>query len=212
VAQVVLNRVRHPAYPNSVCGVVFQGSQRSTGCQFSFTCDGSMRRRPEPSALDRARRIASDALSGSVFEPVGLATHYHTTAVRPWWAASLNRAITVGSHIFYRWRGAWGHPMAFKDRYVGGEPGAASSTVTVGDDGAEVVINKGPVVRVAALVEGVKVNIHRARPSALDGQGDTGVKVHRGSAQADAAPAVAVHVGEPPALATAPAEQDVAAE
>ena len=81
VAQVVLNRVAHPAWPNTVCGVVYQGSER-TGCQFSFACDGSMARRPMAVFWDRARRVAADALAGYVYAPVGLATHYHTSAVR----------------------------------------------------------------------------------------------------------------------------------
>ena len=102
VAQVVLNRVRHPAYPNNVCGVVFQGSERVTGCQFSFTCDGSMYRAIEPGAWDRAQGIARAALSGSVYRPVGLALNYHTTAIRPYWAPSLVRQAVVGAHIFYR--------------------------------------------------------------------------------------------------------------
>ena len=103
VAQVVLNRVRHPSYPNSVCGVVFQGSQRSTGCQFSFTCDGSMYRSSiEPLAWERAQRIAAAALSGNVYRPVGLALNYHTTAIRPYWAPSLARQAVIGDHIFYR--------------------------------------------------------------------------------------------------------------
>src|SRR3954467_15685293 len=88
VAQVVLNRVRHPAFPKSVCGVVYQGSNRATGCQFSFTCDGSLNRPRQPSAWSRAARIASDALSGYVFPTVGVATHYHTNAIHPWWADS----------------------------------------------------------------------------------------------------------------------------
>jgi spore germination cell wall hydrolase CwlJ-like protein len=115
VAQVVLNRARHPAFPNSVCGVVYQGSQRRTGCQFSFTCDGSMRRGVRnASGWETARQIASAALAGFVYSPVGLATHYHTTAIRPWWAPSLTRAITVGAHIFYRWPGRWGNPTSFR--------------------------------------------------------------------------------------------------
>jgi hypothetical protein len=102
VAQVVLNRVRHPAYPNSVCGVVFQGSERSTGCQFTFTCDGSMNAGVEPYAWERARRIAEAALRGDVYRPVGLATNYHTTAIHPYWAPSLVPQVVVGAHIFYR--------------------------------------------------------------------------------------------------------------
>jgi hypothetical protein len=121
VAQVVLNRVRHPAFPSSICGVVYQGSQRRTGCQFSFTCDGSLRARRDPAAWARARQVAATALAGSVYGPVGVATHYHTTAIRPWWAPSLRRAVTVGSHIFYRWRGDWGDPKSFRRPYLAAE-------------------------------------------------------------------------------------------
>ncbi len=101
VAQVVLNRVRHPAYPNTVCGVVYQGSERTTGCQFSFTCTGVMGPIMDGAAWDRARRIAAAALRGSVFRPVGLAVNYHTTAIHPYWAPSLVVQTTVGAHIFY---------------------------------------------------------------------------------------------------------------
>jgi hypothetical protein len=121
VAQVVLNRVRHPAFPNSVCGVVYQGSRRSTGCQFSFTCDGSLHGALDRAAWLKARRVATTALAGSVYGPVGLATHYHTTAIRPWWAAAMRPAVTVGSHIFYRWRGEWGDPKSFRRPYLAGE-------------------------------------------------------------------------------------------
>ena len=75
VAQVVLNRVRHPAYPNTVCGVVYQGAERTTGCQFSFTCTGVMGPIMEHAAWDRSRRIAIQALRGRVFRPVGHAVN-----------------------------------------------------------------------------------------------------------------------------------------
>lgn len=101
VAQVVLNRVRHPAYPNTVCGVVYQGSHRTTGCQFSFTCTGVMGPIGEPAAWNRARQIANAALRGQVYRPVGLAVNYHTTAINPYWASSLRTQTTVGAHIFY---------------------------------------------------------------------------------------------------------------
>jgi spore germination cell wall hydrolase CwlJ-like protein len=122
VAQVVLNRVRHPTYPNSVCGVVYQGSERSTGCQFSFTCDGTLARVPSIAGWARARRIAAAALSGSVYAPVGYSTHYHTYQVLPYWAASLAKTAVIGAHIFYRWNGGWGTPAAFRQRYAGAEP------------------------------------------------------------------------------------------
>ncbi len=135
VAQVVLNRVSHPSYPNSVCGVVFQGSQRRTGCQFSFTCDGSMRRTPSAGAWARAQQHARRALTGSVFEPVGLATHYHTVWIYPYWAPSLDHIGTIGAHRFYRWKGKAGKPAAFRARYAGLEPSAARNTRLAGMDG-----------------------------------------------------------------------------
>jgi spore germination cell wall hydrolase CwlJ-like protein len=118
VAQVVLNRMRHPAYPNSVCGVVYQGSQRRTGCQFSFTCDGSLSRRPSAASWARARVVAAMALSGYVEPSVGMATHYHTIWVVPYWSSSLTKLRTVGAHIFYRWSGNNGKRGAFTNRYA----------------------------------------------------------------------------------------------
>ncbi|GAW40434.1 Spore cortex-lytic enzyme precursor [Brevundimonas sp. SH203] len=113
VAQVVLNRVRHPAFPKTVCGVVFQGAARSSGCQFSFTCSGVMRGRVNASAWSRARSVASSALSGSVFARVGNATHFHTTHVAPGWRSSLVQVSQVGSHLFYRFGGRSGGGDAF---------------------------------------------------------------------------------------------------
>jgi len=125
VAQVVLNRVAHPAYPNTVCGVVFQGSERKTGCQFSFTCDGSMARRPSRMFWLRAEAVAMDALSGYVHTPAGLATHYHTIHVHPYWAPSLHYLGTIGLHRFYRFQGRAGQAGTFRFAYAGGEPIAA---------------------------------------------------------------------------------------
>lgn len=102
VAQVVLNRVRHPAFPKSVCGVVFQGAGKRVGCQFSFACDGSMRRGRESAAWNRAKKVASRALSGAVVASVGNATHFHTTNVAPNWGPRLIRTAEVGMHVFYR--------------------------------------------------------------------------------------------------------------
>jgi spore germination cell wall hydrolase CwlJ-like protein len=121
VAQVVLNRVRHPAFPGTVCGVVYQGSARR-GCQFSFACDGAMARVPGRASWARAARHAAAALAGGVYAPVGLATHYHTFAVRPVWNRSLVMTDVVGAHFFHRWKGWWGTPGAFRQAYVGGEP------------------------------------------------------------------------------------------
>ena len=126
VAQVVLNRVRHPAFPGSVCGVVYEGSTRSTGCQFTFTCDGSLYRQPDADGWRRAYKVAKDALSGYVFAPIGWATHYHADYVVPTWASSLAKNAIVGAHIFYRWAGGWGQPAVFSKAYAGREPNAAA--------------------------------------------------------------------------------------
>jgi spore germination cell wall hydrolase CwlJ-like protein len=147
VAQVVLNRVRHPAFPASVCDVVYQGSTRATGCQFTFTCDGSLYRRPDEAGWRRAYRIAQDALSGSVYAPVGYATHYHANYVVPYWASTLAKNAVVGAHIFYRWAGGWGRPTAFAKGYSGREPNvdalrsaaiAAEAALGNGTQGSEV--------------------------------------------------------------------------
>lgn len=122
VAQVVLNRLRHPAFPKTVCGVVFQGQERSTGCQFTFTCDGALVRHPSPPAWDRARRIAIAALDGAVFGKIGYATHYHTDWVVPYWSASLDKLAEVHTHLFFRWTGWWGTPAAFRRAVSSDEP------------------------------------------------------------------------------------------
>ncbi|MBN8842331.1 MAG: cell wall hydrolase [Sphingomonadales bacterium] len=131
VAQVVLNRVRHPAYPNSVCGVVFQGSQRKTGCQFTFTCDGALNRPPSASGWARARGVAVAALAGYVEPSVGLATHYHTQWVVPYWSANLTKLRTVGAHIFYRWNGSAGTRSAFTNAYAKSEIIPASAMASL---------------------------------------------------------------------------------
>lgn len=118
VAQVVLNRVRHPHYPNSVCGVVFQGHTRRTGCQFTFTCDGALRRTPAARLWERSRGVAQAALAGYVHRPVGQATHYHANYVFPYWAPTLTKVATIGAHIFYRWDTGGG----LRARYAGAEP------------------------------------------------------------------------------------------
>lgn len=120
VAQVVLNRLRHPAFAKTVCGVVYEGSSRP-GCQFSFTCDGSLRRAPAAAAWIAARKIAEEALAGHVATAVGAATHYHADYVSPYWAPKLAKLTQIGAHIFYRWPGGWGRKGAFTGQYAGSE-------------------------------------------------------------------------------------------
>ncbi|HKC02185.1 MAG TPA: cell wall hydrolase [Sphingomicrobium sp.] len=117
VAQVVLNRLRHPAFPKSVCGVVYQSNGRV--CQFTFVCDGALYRQPARDAWLRAEEIARAALAGYVDATVGEATHYHADYVAPRWAPLLGKVAQIGQHIFYRWPGAWGLPAAFTGRYIG---------------------------------------------------------------------------------------------
>ncbi|WBT05829.1 cell wall hydrolase [Brevundimonas vesicularis] len=122
VAQVVLNRVRDPNYGNTVCGVVFEGAERVTGCQFSFTCDGSLGQAPVGWAWERARKVAERALNGAVAQEVGTATHYHADYVHPWWAPTVAKVTQIGAHIFYRWKGVYGETAAFRKTYNGREP------------------------------------------------------------------------------------------
>ncbi len=125
VAQVVLNRVRHPAFPSSICGVVYEGSTKPTGCQFTFTCDGSLSREPDSEGWKRALEVAAAALKGYVYAPVGWATHYHANYVVPYWASTMAKNAVVGAHLFYRWGGAWGEPAVFTKTYASREPNAA---------------------------------------------------------------------------------------
>jgi spore germination cell wall hydrolase CwlJ-like protein len=120
VAQVVLNRLRHPEYPNSVCGVVYEGANARV-CQFSFTCDGSLLRQPMARQWAQSRQVAAAALAGSVVPEVGSATHYHADYVLPRWAYSLGKLRQIGTHIFYRFPGRVGLPAVFSDRWSGSE-------------------------------------------------------------------------------------------
>ena len=119
VAQVVLNRVLHPAYPKSVCGVVYQGSERHTGCQFSFTCDGALLRGPAAGPWREAQAAAAAALAGYVDPNVGTATFYHADYVLPKWAYQLGKITQIGRHIFYRFNGNGGQASTFNGRYSG---------------------------------------------------------------------------------------------
>lgn len=160
VAQVVLNRVAHPSWPASVCGVVYQGSQRRTGCQFTFTCDGSLARRPSGASWARAQRVAAEALSGKVYAPVGHATHYHTLWVNPYWAASLDHIGTIGAHRFYRLRGAAGEKAAFSMAYAGLESLPAARSAVAAPPATE-----GATARPAIAYDPVPVALGKAQAS-----------------------------------------------
>jgi len=102
VAEVVMNRVRDPRFPKTVCEVVYQGQYRDTGCQFTFTCDGSVRHKPFGIAWDRAKDIALHVMLGLNKPVTNKATHYHTDYVNPYWAPGLVETAEIGTHIFYR--------------------------------------------------------------------------------------------------------------
>lgn len=122
VAQVVLNRVRHPAFPHRVCDVVYQ---RTGGvCQFTFACDGALVRAPVPALWERSLGEAREALAGQVETSVGMATHYHADYVYPAWAPRLEKIAAIGQHLFYRWPLGWGRRGAFTAVYAGMESGA----------------------------------------------------------------------------------------
>jgi len=120
VGQVVLNRVRHPAFPHEVCAVVFQRSTTRV-CQFTFACDGAMNRPKVPALWRQANVEAAELLAGKTYAPVGMATHYHANYVLPSWAPNLDKIATIGAHIFYRWHGDWGLRRSFYARYAGTE-------------------------------------------------------------------------------------------
>ena len=106
VADVVLARVRTAGWPKTVCGVVYQGAHRKTGCQFSFACDG-LPERPRGEAWLTAKDIADDALSSQDAKPVVRnAIYFHTKGVKPSWSKRMVRVASIGSHIFYRPRRA----------------------------------------------------------------------------------------------------------
>jgi hypothetical protein len=127
VAQVIINRVRHPAFPSTVCGVVYQGSQRKTGCQFTFTCDGSLNTPRSAASMARALSVAEQVLAGHVSTLVGGATHYHANYVSPYWAPSLVKVATIGAHLFYRMPGAPDTPAIVTLGALGAEPEVASA-------------------------------------------------------------------------------------
>ncbi len=101
VASVVLNRVAHRGYPNSVCDVVFQGSARRNACQFSFACDGLSDRAAPGRMWQQSLRLAGLVLAGLRPDLTGRATHYHARSVDPAWAKALTHTVTIGQHRFY---------------------------------------------------------------------------------------------------------------
>lgn len=102
VAEVIMNRVDNRRYPNSVCGVINQGTGKRYQCQFTYTCDGHAEKVREKAAFNRVAKIARIMLNGANRPLTKGATHYHTKAVSPRWARKFPRTATIGVHHFYR--------------------------------------------------------------------------------------------------------------
>lgn len=189
VAQVVLNRLRHPAFPKTVCGVVFQGQERSTGCQFTFTCDGALAHGPPDANWQAARKLAAQMLAGRVFKAVGYATHYHTNWVVPYWSATLDKIAAVDTHLFFRWTGWWGTPGAFRGGIEGEEPIIAKIAALSPAHRAEPAID-GKALGIAALAM-----LPASKPkklSTVSMAGDTFLVVLDAKASPDSYPALAL--------------------
>jgi spore germination cell wall hydrolase CwlJ-like protein len=111
VAQVVINRLKNPAYPSSVCGVVYQNKNKRNRCQFSFACDGIKDRITDKGSWTQAQKLANNVLNDErkVFQTdVGTSTHYHANYVRPRWARHMKKMQKIGRHIFYKtYGGGW---------------------------------------------------------------------------------------------------------
>ena len=177
VAQVVLNRVRHPNYPKSVCGVVFEGATRTTGCQFTFTCDGSLRRPPNAAGWRDAMEVASAALDGFVSPLVGGSTHYHSVRVRPVWSAVLTPTRRIGAHQFYRLPGASGSVVALAGVYAGAEPETGRTMVVARFDDAGQVASGRSRLTVEAAPQASRFSIWGVTVADVSPQRDGGVSV-----------------------------------
>lgn len=117
VAEVVLNRVNSKHFPNTICGVVYQGAERRSGCQFSFTCDGSMAKLPKGKSWANAEAVADHMIMGVSAPITWRSTHYHTTDVNPVWSKTLRQTRQYDTHVFYRFK-----PRSSQRRSVSAAP------------------------------------------------------------------------------------------
>ena len=209
VAQVILNRMRHPAYPKSVCGVIYQGSERRTGCQFSFTCDGSLLRTPAVVAWRDAGAVAAAALAGYVEPIVGTATHYHADYVLPKWAFNLAKIDQIGAHIFYRFPGNWGRAGAFFGDYSGLERipsvdyGALSARLADLPEDALLpadirITGPGIADRIESSDAGGRVNVTKLWRRSRPGAGQPGREIAEGEAEPSDSDGITVSEGPIP--------------
>jgi len=210
VAQVILNRMRHPAFPKSVCGVVYQHNSTPI-CQFTFVCDGSLYRKPEGSAWKQAEQVARAALAGYVERSVGSATHYHADYVAPAWAPMLVKISKLGAHIFYRWPGSWGLPAAFNGRYVGepNDPSSLRPAIVL----ARLTTEDGQPIVAGPITDGTQ--IHRAQNDVgglLDTSKGWTLSIPMPNETAAATQRIADSQAAPPATASAATQNDAATQ
>jgi hypothetical protein len=102
VAEVILNRVDSPAYPDTVCDVVYQGTGQQFACQFTYSCDGKKETITDKVAYARVAKVARLMLEGAPRSLTGGATHYHTRSVHPRWSRVYPETVRIGYHVFYR--------------------------------------------------------------------------------------------------------------
>jgi hypothetical protein len=105
VAEVIMNRVAHSRFPDTLCGVINQGTGKKFQCQFTYTCDGKAEKIHEPTSYARVSKVARAVIDGKAPKLTSGATHYHTTAVSPSWARVFPRVARIGVHVFYRHNG-----------------------------------------------------------------------------------------------------------
>ncbi|MEP7211092.1 MAG: cell wall hydrolase [Alphaproteobacteria bacterium] len=175
VAEVVMNRVNDSRFPKTVCGVVYQGQTREVGCQFTFTCDGSLRIAPSGPAWDRARDIALHVAMGLNKPVTNHATHYHTDYVNPYWSPGMVETAEVGQHIFYRFpktTAEWAHArLALGLQTLDGEPvdadALASRALAIAAVDAAVAPVAAPTAQPSAVPTRIDALVKPAAPSAV---------------------------------------------
>jgi spore germination cell wall hydrolase CwlJ-like protein len=103
IAEVVFHRMNRGDYGHSICAVVYEGKDKP-GCQFSFACNGDVRRPKQMAAWRQSEKLAAAILTGQVAlkNATGGALNFHAISVQPDWADTLEKTTQIGNHIFYR--------------------------------------------------------------------------------------------------------------
>lgn len=191
VAEVIYNRVRDHRFPDTICDVVYQGSTRTTGCQFTFTCDGALNREPRGWRWEQAQTVASHVLL-ELNEPLTAgATHYHATYVDPVWNSGLIRTKKIGRHIFYRFpRGAeWSFAKARqRDRLARRRAGLASLTSSAPADEVSVIRLPSEAMHGDETTPSVISSIPTERPASERAEDDDAIQISAFEPNASAAP------------------------